>query len=159
VTAAASGERDVAGVIAPPPLIYVAALLLGLGLNALLPSPDSAGTVVVVVGIVLIVAGSALALSFVGAFRRAGTAIDPYRRSDHLVTSGPYRLSRNPGYLGMALVYAGIVALVAAPWAYLTLAIALVVMDRGVIAREERYLERRFGDDYRRYKARTRRWI
>jgi protein-S-isoprenylcysteine O-methyltransferase Ste14 len=159
MSSAAVSDRDRPGVIAPPPLIYLASLLLGLGLNAVLPSPDSAGTVVVVVGIALIVAGALFAISFVGAFRRAGTAIDPYSPSDHLVTSGPYRLSRNPGYLGMALVYAGIVALIPAPWAYLTLAIALVVIDRGVIGREERYLGRRFGDDYGRYKAQTRRWI
>jgi protein-S-isoprenylcysteine O-methyltransferase Ste14 len=159
LTAAASDQKDVAGVIAPPPIIYIAALLVGIGLNALLPSPDSAGTAVVVVGIALIVAGSLLALTFVSAFRRAGTAVDPYHPSDHLVTSGPYRLSRNPGYLGMALGYAGIVALIPAPWAYLTLVVALIVVDRGVIAREERYLERRFGEAYRRYRARTRRWI
>jgi protein-S-isoprenylcysteine O-methyltransferase Ste14 len=68
-------------------------------------------------------------------------------------------VSRNPGYLGLALTYAGIAALVPAPWAYATLVPALVVVDRMVIAREERYLEGRFGDEYLRYKARVRRWL
>ncbi len=65
----------------------------------------------------------------------------------------------NPGYLGMALVSAGIAVLADAPWALLPLLGAVLVIDRGVIAREERYLERRFGDEYLRYKAGTRRWI
>ena len=76
-----------------------------------------------------------------------------------LVTTGPYRITRNPGYLGLALLYAGIAALARAPWAYVTLVPALIVVDRAVIAREERYLQRRFGEDYLRYRARVRRWL
>jgi protein-S-isoprenylcysteine O-methyltransferase Ste14 len=75
------------------------------------------------------------------------------------VTSGPYRLSRNPGYLGLALVYAGIAILSGALWALATLGPTLIVVDRGVILPEERYLSRRFGEEYSCYRRRTRRWL
>jgi protein-S-isoprenylcysteine O-methyltransferase Ste14 len=140
-------------------LIYGGFLIVGLGLEALLPSPHVSDAVAVPVGIVLIGAGSALALSFLRAFRRARTPIDVRAAATTLVTTGPYRISRNPGYLGMALAYAGIAVLVPAPWALVTLVGALAVVDRMVIVREERFLERCFGDEYRRYKMRTRRWI
>lgn len=132
--------------------------MIGFGLDAVLPSasfPD----VLRALGWPLLVVGLGFLASFVAAFRRRGTPVDPYKSTTAIVTDGPYRLSRNPGYLGMALVSAGIVLLGNAPWAFPTLAVAVVVIDRGVIAREERYLERRFGDEYLRYKARTRRWL
>jgi protein-S-isoprenylcysteine O-methyltransferase Ste14 len=84
---------------------------------------------------------------------------DPYTPSQALVTDGPYRLTRNPGYLGMALTYAGIAIACNAPWALVPLPAAIAVIDRGVIAREERYLTRKFGTPYEDYKRRVRRWI
>ena len=93
------------------------------------------------------------------AFARAGTPVSPFRAPTRLVTDGPYRLTRNPGYLGMALGYAGIALLAGAPWALLPLPAVLALVDRGVIVREERYLRRHFGDQYARYERRARRWI
>jgi protein-S-isoprenylcysteine O-methyltransferase Ste14 len=92
-------------------------------------------------------------------FRRAGTHINPGEPATTLVTTGPYRLSRNPGYLGMAFAYSGIAVLSGALWALALLLPTLFLIDRGVIRREERYLERTFGDEYLRYRSRTRRWI
>jgi protein-S-isoprenylcysteine O-methyltransferase Ste14 len=152
-------DRDNPGVPAPPPLIYGAALVTGLVLNAVLPSPRIPPEVVRPVGIVLLATGGLLAGSFINAFRRAHTSVDVRKPATNLVTQGPYRFTRNPGYLGLSLTYAGIAALVPAPWAFLTLIPALVVVDRMVIGREERYLERRFGEEYVQYKARTRRWL
>ena len=83
--------------------------------------------------------------SFVQAFERARTPINPSAPSQALVTDGPYRLTRNPGYLGMAFTHAGIAIVSNAPWALVSLPVAIAVIDRGVIAREERYLERKFG--------------
>jgi protein-S-isoprenylcysteine O-methyltransferase Ste14 len=154
-----SRERDIAGVLAPPPVIYIVALIAGFLLDALLPSPSIPGEVAYPVGVVLVIGGTLLLASFLGAFRRANTPVDPRTPTTNLVTTGPYRISRNPGYLGFALAYAGIAGLAQAPWAYATLVIALVVVDRMVIAREERYLERRFGQDYARYRSHTRRWL
>jgi protein-S-isoprenylcysteine O-methyltransferase Ste14 len=131
----AGGKKpDAPGVIAPPPLIYVA-------------------------GPALLLAGFALVGSFVAAFRRAGTPVDVRKAPIAIVTTGPYRVSRNPRYLGLALIYAGITVLTGAMWTFVTLVPTLMVVDRGVIRREERYLERKFGEKYLGFKARTRRWI
>jgi protein-S-isoprenylcysteine O-methyltransferase Ste14 len=77
----------------------------------------------------------------------------------NLVTDGPFRYTRNPAYLSMAMIYAGISSLANALWAMLLLPATLLVIQRGVIEREERYLERKFGDEYLRYKAGVRRWV
>jgi protein-S-isoprenylcysteine O-methyltransferase Ste14 len=95
-------------VIAPPPFIYIGALAIGFGLDVLLPSASVPDWLAWPAGSVLLVAGGALAGSFILAFRRASTPVDPYRATTALVITGPYSLSRNPGYLGMALTYAGI---------------------------------------------------
>jgi len=154
-----SAERDAPGVVAPPPLIYAGGIAVGLGLDAVLPSASLPRLLRTSLGWVLVVAGVVLLASFLAAFRRARTPVDPREATTTVVTSGPYRLSRNPAYLGMTLIYAGIAVLSQALWAFLALIVTLVVVDRGVIAREERYLERKFGAEYLRYKARTRRWL
>jgi protein-S-isoprenylcysteine O-methyltransferase Ste14 len=149
----------VPGVVAPPPLIFMGGLAAGFGLEALLHSPTVPGAVAWPVGTALIGVGGALALSFVRGFERAGTPVSPYSTSTKLVTDGAYRFTRNPGYLGMALVYAGIAVVTGSPWALVPLVGVLALIDRGVIVREERFLERRFGEGYLRYKRRTRRWV
>ena len=110
-------------------------------------------------GGVALVAGIALQTSFIVAFGRKGTSVEPWKPTTAIVTTGPYRFTRNPAYLGMALISVGIALLADAPWALVPLPLVLVVIDRGVIAREERYLERKFGREYLDYKARARRWI
>jgi protein-S-isoprenylcysteine O-methyltransferase Ste14 len=134
-------------------------LVVGLGLDALLPSASVPGSVAWPVGAGLLVAGLALMWSFVAAFRRARTDINPGKPTTAIATDGPYRYSRNPGYLGMAFAYAGIAVLAGAPWAFVPLIPTLIIIDRGVVAREERYLEGKFGSQYVRYKARARRWL
>lgn len=91
--------------------------------------------------------------------RRAGTNVDPYHPTTAIVEAGPYRYTRNPLYVGMALIYSGISARANALPAALLLPAVLHLVDRGVIRREERYLEGKFGDEYLRYKGRVRRWI
>jgi protein-S-isoprenylcysteine O-methyltransferase Ste14 len=150
---------DTAGVIAPPPLIYLAGLAFGFGLEALLPGASLPGLIRWVGGGVLALAGVALLASFNTAFTRKGTAVEPWKPTTAIVTTGPYRVTRNPAYLGMALVYVGIALLAGALWLLVPLPLVLVVIDRAVIAREERYLERKFGREYLDYKAGVRRWI
>ena len=151
-------KRGTAGVIAPPPVIYLALLALGFAFEWLMPGAELPGWVQWI-GAVLIVAGVALMISFELAFKRAGTDANPYSPSTALATDGPYRFSRNPAYLGMAITFAGITLAADAPWALLMLAPAMLVIRYGVIAREERYLERLFGEHYLTYKRTTRRWI
>jgi protein-S-isoprenylcysteine O-methyltransferase Ste14 len=145
-------------VIAPPPVIYLGFLALGFALEGLLPGAELPGWARWI-GAVVIVAGVALIISFERAFKRAGTDANPYRASSALATDGPYRFTRNPGYLGMAITYIGITLAAEAPWALVMLLPAILVIQYGVIAREERYLERLFGEEYVSYKRTTRRWI
>ena len=96
---------------------------------------------------------------FIWALRRADTPISPHEPTTRLVTEGPFRYTRNPDYLSATIIYAGVASLANALWAILLLPIVLVVTQRGVIEGEELYLERKFGEEYLRYKARVRRWI
>ena len=153
------GRGDTAGVIAPPPLIYLGALGIGFGLDAMMGTGSLPWTLRGPIGAASIIAGGGLLASFLSAFRRAETPVDPYTPSEAIVTDGPYRLTRNPAYLGMALMYAGIAIVANASWALVPLPVAIAVIDRGVIAREERYLDRKFGRPYVDYKQRVRRWI
>jgi len=92
-------------------------------------------------------------------FARAGTPVITWRETRRLVVSGPYRFSRNPDYVGQALLVGGLALLLAAPWVFLALPPALLIVRYGVISREERYLERRFGEEYRQYCAHVGRWF
>lgn len=148
-----------AAVIAPPPFIYLGGLLIGFGLEVLLPRPTLPGAVRWPLGVASTILGGILATAFFRAFVRAGTPVSPYSPSTVLVTDGPYRISRNPGYLGMTLGYIGTALLAGAAWPLAMLPFVLLIVDRGVIAREERYLGRRFGRTYCDYKRRTRRWL
>jgi protein-S-isoprenylcysteine O-methyltransferase Ste14 len=148
-----------AGVIAPPPLIFLAGLAVGFGLEALLPGAEVPGVVRWVLGGLAVLAGIALVASFARQFDRSGTPAEPWKPTTALVTSGPYRFTRNPGYLGMALLYVGITLLADALWPLASLVPTLVLMEWGVIRREERYLERLFGEEYVAYKASVRRWL
>jgi protein-S-isoprenylcysteine O-methyltransferase Ste14 len=152
-------QGDTAGVIAPPPLIYLSALGIGCGLDAAIGTGSLPSNVAIPIGAASIITGAGLMGSFVRAFRRVQTPVDPYVPSETIVTDGPYRLTRNPGYLGMALTYAGIAIVSNTLWALAPLPVAIAIIDRGVIAREERYLERKFGRPYLDYKRRVRRWI
>ncbi len=145
-------------VVAPPPLVYLIPLVAGLVLDRRLPMPRlpraarTAGLPVLAVGIGLLG-------WFVAAMVRARTPIDIRAAPTTLVEAGPFAHTRNPGYLGMALTYTGISLLSGGLWSLLFLPAALLAVDRGVIRREEQYLERRFGASYGDYRSRVRRWI
>ena len=152
-------ERDKAGVVAPPPLIYIGALVFGLLLNRRFPVTFLPRRAARGLGWALLGAGALLLGWFERAMRQADTPTNPYKPVSHVATGGPFRYTRNPGYLSMAMIYAGIAARANALWAILVLPVALLVIQRGVIEREERYLERKFGEEYLRYKTTVRRWI
>jgi protein-S-isoprenylcysteine O-methyltransferase Ste14 len=152
-------STDTAGVVAPPPLIFLAGLAIGFVLEALLPGADLPALVQWGAGGLLVVAGLGLLLWFNTLFSRANTAVEPWKPTTTIVTTGPYRFTRNPAYLGMALTYVGIALMSSALWVLVPLPFVLAVIDRGVIAREERYLERKFGEEYVSFKRHVRRWI
>ena len=154
-----TGTQDVPNIIAPPPLVYVGGLILGLILGALFSTPFLPGGLTWTVGLPLIALGVVLLATAFRAFRRAGTSPDPGEPTKRVVTDGPFRFTRNPIYLGFTLIYLGITVALSSLGALLLLLPALAIIDRGVIVREERYLARRFGDKYLRYKTRVRRWL
>lgn len=144
--------------LAPPPLLYLLGLLLGLILQRWRPVPLLPGTWAALLGPVVFCLGL-VALPALLAFRRARTRPEPWRPTTALVTTGPYRFTRNPMYLGFTAMYLGIAIWRNALWPLLLLPLILVVMQVGVIHREEAYLERLFGAEYRAYRQRVRRWI
>jgi protein-S-isoprenylcysteine O-methyltransferase Ste14 len=150
---------DRPGVIAPPPLVYLAGLGLGLLFDWLVPGYELPGGAIRVVGMGLALAGVGLLAWAVVALRRAKTPVNPYKPSSAVVTDGPYRFSRNPIYLADAILYAGLALAFRSAAALALLPVVLAVVRYGVIGREERYLDRTFGDAYRSYKARVRRWL
>jgi protein-S-isoprenylcysteine O-methyltransferase Ste14 len=154
-----SDEQDKAGVVAPPPLIYLGVLVFSLLLNRRFPIAFLPRGIARGLGWSLLSAGVLLVGWFERTLRHAGTPANPYKPVSNVVTEGPFRYTRNPAYLSMAMIYTGIAALANALWAMLLLPGALLVIQRGVIEREERYLERTFGEEYLRYKALVRRWI
>jgi protein-S-isoprenylcysteine O-methyltransferase Ste14 len=150
---------DTPGVIAHPPLIYAGGLSAGLLVNYFFPVTFVPRTVARVLGWLL--TSSGLILGFLGdrTLRKAGTNINPYEPVTTIVVEGPYRFTRNPLYLASALIYAGIAVRLNALWAAVLLPLVLGVVQCAVVEREERYLERKFGEEYTQYKARVRRWI
>ncbi len=151
--------QDAPGVVAKPPLIYVAGLLLGLALDYVFPIAVLPNTVQYVAGFVLIGVSVLLVASVLRRFRRAGTNIDVHKPTTAIVTEGPFRYSRNPAYVALSLLYAGLGVAADSLWILGLLIPILIIMRYGVIQREERYLERKFGEDYLRYKRAVRRWL
>ena len=152
-------ERDDPGIVVPPPLIYLGPLVLGLLLNRKLPAPFLPRRMARILGLFLLGGWALLGGWFFRTMQRAGAPIRTDKPVPGLATDGPFRYTRNPGYLSLAMFYAGIASLANALWAILLLPTTLFVVQRTVIEREERYLERKFGEEYLRYKARVRRWI
>ncbi len=152
-------HADTPGVIAPPPLIYFTLFLVGLALDFIWPTTLGRLWVRLAVGTVL--AGGAMVLMWFALreFARAGTPVEPYHPTTALVTGGPYRVTRNPIYAGMGLLYAGVAVVANSLWALLFLVPVLAIIRYGVIAREEQYLQEKFGEPYVRYKTSVRRWI
>src|SRR6266446_5825931 len=136
----ASAASDVAGVIALPPFIFLGFLVAATVLEAVVPFP--------------VLGAHALAR-----FVAAGTNIPPNLPTTALVVDGIYGRTRNPLYLGTTLLYLGLSVAAGSLWAIVLVVPLLWVINVGVIVREERYLERKFGDAYRAYKGRVRRWV
>lgn len=155
----AVNDADNPGVVARPPLIYLGFLALGFMLDAVWPAAFVTNDVQYPVGAVLIVAGVALTAMAIRQFRRAGTSVETSRPVNALVTNGLYRLSRNPIYIALSLIHAGIAIAADNAWALVSLIPVLIILHYGVILREERYLERKFGEEYRRYRGSVRRWL
>jgi protein-S-isoprenylcysteine O-methyltransferase Ste14 len=148
-------QTDTAGVIAPPPLLALAVIVLGLLLDWLLPayvlSLLLSLTTRIVIAAILALAGGALAFSAERSFHRAGTDAMPWKPTSALVTRGIYGRVRNPMYVGLGLLVAGIGIGLASDWTLVMLVAGAFVLHFGVVKREERYLAAKFGEPYRTY--------
>ena len=143
----------------PPPVVYAVGLVVGWLLGAIVPIGRLPLTVSRFLGWTLVAGWFAVGLPAVILFFRKGTTIRPDRPSSRLTVSGPYRFTRNPMYVSLALLYAGLAVLWSLIWALSVLPLVLLFIDRRIIVPEEQYLLRRFGAEYTAYKSRVRRWI
>lgn len=154
-------RKDVAGVIAPPPLLVLSTMLGAELLRWFVPLPTPSLGAAWRITLAVAVGSAALALiaSALYVLRRVRTPVEPWKPTRSIVTSGPYRFTRNPIYLaflGLQLSYAWGRNNV---WGVLLLPLTIALLQWGVIRREERYLTRKFGDEYKNYLARVRRWV
>ena len=151
--------KDSPGVIVPPPFFFLTALAAGVLIDGnvwtahhMVHASQWAGAPVAMGGLALI--GTTLAL-----FRRFRTRPEPWEPDSALIAAGPYKVSRNPMYLGMALASAGVALFFESIAAVLLIVMVVILIDRFVITREEAYLKRRFGAEYDAYRRRARRWL
>jgi protein-S-isoprenylcysteine O-methyltransferase Ste14 len=154
---ATNETADNPGVVAPPPLIYAAAVAAGLILDSLFPVYVLAtllyGADRVIIGLAIVAGGAALAVSAARTFRAIGTNVRPWQPTLALATTGVFRYLRNPMYVGMTLVVMGLAIALASDWMLVALIPAAVVVHYGAVLREERYLEAKFGEPYRQFLA------
>jgi protein-S-isoprenylcysteine O-methyltransferase Ste14 len=152
-------DQDKPGIVIPPPLLFVLPLAAAFFGDRFMPMGFTQGPPRWIIGSLLVAAG--LALNIIGFVtqRRAGTDPIPFHPTTKIVSHGIYRLSRNPMYVGFGLWTLGIAFLVNSVWMLLAAPIGIVLTHVFVIAKEEKYLERKFGEEYLRYKQRVRRWL
>ncbi|MFY9268274.1 MAG: isoprenylcysteine carboxylmethyltransferase family protein [Candidatus Manganitrophaceae bacterium] len=151
--------KDHPKIIAPPPLIYLSGWMIGWLLERVVPLPTLPEGLRYLLGLPPIAIAAFFIFSAFRAMREAQTAVNPYQPTTAIVTSGPYRFTRNPLYLSLTLLYLGISFLWRISGPILLLPLVLLIIRWGVINREETYLENKFGEEYLRYKAGVRRWF
>jgi protein-S-isoprenylcysteine O-methyltransferase Ste14 len=159
---AVMSTNDHADVAIKPPFLFLGALAIGCLLSLVVPIGPrlgSANGVALATGLAFIVIGFALAAWSVRVFHLAGTSVVPSETAATLVTSGPYKITRNPIYIGFILVYFGLSIVLTSLWILILLIPVLFILQRGVVEREEAYLDREFGEAYRKYKAKVPRWL
>lgn len=152
-------DRQVPKLVAPPPAIFAVAIIVGAIVNRAYGFGSGGGGVWSFGGGAVIVLGVALSFWSIQQYRRANTSPDPKHRAEALVTGGPYRYSRNPIYIATALMHVGFGIAVNMPGIVFALIPALYILRKGVVLREETYLEDLFGEEYEAYKTQVRRWF
>lgn len=152
-------RTDRAGVIFPPPLIMLTALIAAMALHRLWPWPVASRAAAVTLGAAFCVFGIGIAAWGRITLARGGTNVNPYKPTTSIITGGPYRFTRNPLYVGIQGLFLGLSLLVGTWWGLVLLVPAFLILHYGVVQREEAYLERKFGQAYRTYKASVRRWL
>jgi protein-S-isoprenylcysteine O-methyltransferase Ste14 len=142
-----------------PPLLYGSAFVVVLALRWYWPMLIFGHSVASWSGLTLIVFAVAIAIWGSRTMHAAGTNVNPVRPTTAVVTTGPFRFSRNPLYLALTVLYLGLTLAFNTWWGIIVLIPLLIIMHRGVVLREERYLEQKFGESYRRYRSQVRRYL
>jgi protein-S-isoprenylcysteine O-methyltransferase Ste14 len=151
---------DNSNAVVRPPLAWALAVVVGLGLDWLYPLPFVPASLPARwIGIIIFAAAFALAISSIVTIRRAGTAVETVKPTTAIVSNGPFGFTRNPIYLGMFLGQIGLAIAFNTLWVLVTLVPFYFLIRYGVVAREEAYLEGKFGRAYLDYKERVRRWV
>ena len=150
---------DNAEVLAPAPVFFGVAVAAGFLLEWLFPTSLLTFSYSASVGFILIAASVVLVVFAVLPLKRARTAFDARRPTTSIVTTGAFGFSRNPTYVSLAVLQVGLGLLSQSLWVIITAVAAVAITHWGVVLREERYLERKFGQEYRSYAARVRRWL
>ena len=151
---------DIPNVVAPPLALYIVAFLLGCFIEtharqAILSSYVASS---VLGGTVFVLSGAFALWAFVS-MRRIGTSAMPWKPTTALSTDGPFRITRNPIYVAMTGLYLGLTFVANSLWPLLSAIPLLVLMQWGVVLREERYLSLKFGEEYLAYRSRVPRWL
>ncbi len=148
------------GVKIPPPIIYLTALLLGLGLDYLWPTAPLPSLWGYVIGSILAITALPIVLPVLARFKKAETPFSNFRKpTTVLITDGPLKYSRNPSYVSLTLLYLGLGFAFNSGWVLGLSLPVLLIMDLWVVRREERHLEAKFGEEYLHYKSTVRRWL
>ena len=153
------GDADRPDILVFPPILLGGAMLLSLVLDWLIPIPVLPPFTARILGVTLFVFSGALGYSAHRVLHRAGTNINPNQPTLAIVTGGPYRRTRNPLYLAGLGVFLGVACLINGIAPFILLAPLVVLLHWGVVRREERYLSAKFGETYRAYQDRVRRWL
>jgi len=150
---------DHAQVMVPPPFVFLGYLIGALILNWIIPFPAPWTLVLRVVGGLMVIAGFLLAGWAISQMRKAHTPLDPREPVTAFVTTGPYRFTRNPIYLGFFLIYLGFTLLAGTLWGLIASPFLIWTITQAVIRAEEVYLDEKFGEQYKQYRSRVRQCI
>ena len=154
-------NKDHPGVYFPPPIIYVFVFFAAFFLNRIIPLewPDFQNDWIYFTGTIFLLAGLFFVLRGVGKFIQSGNTVVTFKAAKSLQESGVYRFTRNPMYLGFTLIYLGFSGFFGNWWHLILLPVLIVIMQEYVIKKEERYLSRKFGEAYKVYRGKVRRWL
>jgi protein-S-isoprenylcysteine O-methyltransferase Ste14 len=147
------------GIMIPPPLIYFIGFLLAYAMNRFYQIPMFGPPLSIVLALLAVTPSAVLGLWGLLEFWRARINPFPHKPSSSLVIVGPYRVTRNPMYVSLALLYVSFGFLLSIAWAFVVLPAVIFIVNIYVIRREESYLESKFGEQYRDYKKQVRRWL
>ena len=152
-------NKDKAGVIIFPPLLYMITLLAGIIVSILFPYAFLSRTAALIAGGTFLAAGMFFIFRAANLFVKNKTTVHPAGSTRLIISSGIYRYSRNPMYAGFTLIFTGISLVLNAWVSFLLLLPLLLIVQKGIIKKEENYLAQKFGDEYLRYKSAVRRWL